>query len=660
MDIDNLTPQQIQSKLKSNYFELVKNEKGNNEIWINDVSLIGQKNENRLTDILEGWAACNYSYMAYRTHSKKDSDGKRKNHGLNGIHDHLKHYKCKLKSKISLTNNKQQNVQITTPSTHPKFAFNKKALPEKYKLKLKDAELKFVVAGSHSFNSLENGGILTLIQTSIEIGANFGLVDVQDIFYGRKTIREEVLLKFTQYTNQIRSLLDEPIQQHCVAGTADVWTDDLMKRSYLDFTVFFVNDAYELKHTMLRCKHFDAPKSGINIWHEIEEIFQSFNLSFGNTPITTDQGSNMIKALSLTDEVRYSCLAHRTNTVLETVWENVKIVNTEFKMFCTSVSNLRTYCQQSGGIQFKLPKTLKSSSGTSPWSSYFLIHNSLHQSYESLLIILRERGEQHRILQIDPQLLHEISTFMENFSLIFDNSEFSNQLTLQNVIPSYYRMTEYCIIDNKRKNSIINLLKVQIAKELDEKYLTSTTQLHWIATYLDPTFKDLLFVIDESYLLEQKKSIKDGIYILADDCKEAFLSNNQSSPKTNLPLTIKRKEDPFAIMRAVRGTASSTTVSASSFTDEIERQLQMYERTLYELPADSNPLIFWRDQQNVSPILSKIAKSVFVIQASSAESERHFSMAGQVVTEKRSQLDPECLESLVVLKEAYLKKTWPK
>ncbi|CAF5050165.1 unnamed protein product [Rotaria magnacalcarata] len=304
-------------------------------------------------------------------------------------------------------------------------------------------------------------------------------------------------------------------------------------------------------------------------------------------------------------------------------------------MFCTSVSNLRTYCQQSGGIQFKLPKTLKSSSGTPPWRSYFLIHNSLHQSYESLLIILRERGEQHHILQSDPQLLHEISTFMENFSLIFDNLEFSNQPTLQNVIPSYYRMTEYCIIDNKRKNSIINLLKVQIAKELDEKYLTSTTQLHWIATYLDPTFKDLLFVIGESYLLEQKKSIKDGIYILADDCKEAFLSNNQSSPKTNSPLTKKKERRSFC------HNACCTW-------------------TLYELPEDSNPLIFWRDQQNVLPILSKIAKSVFVIQASSAESERHFSMVGQVVTEERSQLDPECLESLVVLKEAYLNKTWPK
>ncbi|CAF1985905.1 unnamed protein product [Rotaria magnacalcarata] len=238
MDIDNLAAQRIQSQLKSNYFELVKNEKGNNEIWINDVSLIGQKNENHLTDILEGWTACNYCYMAYRTHSKRMQVVKEKNYGLNGIHDHLK--QCQLKSKISLTNNKEQNVQITTPSIHPKFAFNKKALPAKYKLKLKDAELKFVVASSHSFNSLENGGILNLIQTSIEIGANFGLADVQDIFYGRKTIREEALLKFNQYKNQICSLLDEPIQQHYVAGTDDIWTDDLMKRSYLDFTVFLL------------------------------------------------------------------------------------------------------------------------------------------------------------------------------------------------------------------------------------------------------------------------------------------------------------------------------------------------------------------------------------------------------------------------------------
>ena len=147
-----------------------------------------------------------------------------------------------------------------TSVIQPKFVFNKKALPEKYKLKLKDAELKFTVAGSHSFRSLENDGILQLVQTGIDIRANIGLVDAHDIFYGRQTIREELLLKFNQYTDQVRVILEEPVKEHCVAATADLWTDGIMKRTYLDFTIFFVNDDYVLNYTLLRCKHFEGKK----------------------------------------------------------------------------------------------------------------------------------------------------------------------------------------------------------------------------------------------------------------------------------------------------------------------------------------------------------------------------------------------------------------
>ncbi|CAF4617930.1 unnamed protein product, partial [Rotaria sp. Silwood2] len=42
------------------------------------------------------------------------------------------------------------------------------------------------------------------------------------------------------------------------------------------------------------------------------------------------------------------------------------------------------------------------------------------------------------------------------------------------------------------------------------------------------------------------------------------------------------------------------------------------------------------------------------------ESERHFSIAGREVTEHRSNLDSDCVEALVVLKEAYLNNLWPK
>jgi hypothetical protein len=43
MYTDIFTAQQIQSKLKAKALELAKNEKGNNEIWKNDISLVGKK-----------------------------------------------------------------------------------------------------------------------------------------------------------------------------------------------------------------------------------------------------------------------------------------------------------------------------------------------------------------------------------------------------------------------------------------------------------------------------------------------------------------------------------------------------------------------------------------------------------------------------------------
>ena len=58
-------------------------------------------------------------------------------------------------------------------------------------------------------------------------------------------------------------------------------------------------------------------------------------------------------------------------------------------------------------------------------------------------------------------------------------------------------------------------------------------------------------------------------------------------------------------------------------------------------------------------MFANIAKSLFVIPASSIESEHHFSIAGQIVTEQRSLLDPDTVEALVVLKEASINNMWP-
>ena len=50
------------------------------------------------------------------------------------------------------------------------------------------------------------------------------------------------------------------------------------------------------------------------------------------------------------------------------------------------------------------------------------------------------------------------------------------------------------------------------------------------------------------------------------------------------------------------------------------------------------------------PLLAKLVKVVFPVPAASSKSERVFSVAGNVVTPKRANLNPEKVEDLVLVK----------
>jgi hypothetical protein len=256
----------------------------------------------------------------------------------------------------------------------------------------------------------------------------------------------------------------------------------MVKRSYFDFTVFWTDDNYELHHCLLQCKHFaNETKTAINIWSEIEQIFQSFGLSFGDTPVVTDQGVNMVAAFKLTDEPHFPCMAHRSNTTIKTALNRLYKKKTQFATFNTAVKDIRKYIQQSGGIRANLEKAIKSASGTRPWRSYFNVHDSLHASYEQLLNILRNRNEQHFLFQIDPVFLGSIGDLMKPFSLIFHSLEFVDMPTLQNVVPIYYMMKTY-VQPNRNDSSIIGELKIELLNSLEEKYAPPITELHWVAS----------------------------------------------------------------------------------------------------------------------------------------------------------------------------------
>ena len=71
----------------------------------------------------------------------------------------------------------------------------------------------------------------------------------------------------------------------------------------------------------------------------------------------------------------------------------------------------------------------------------------------------------------------------------------------------------------------------------------------------------------------------------------------------------------------------------------------------------SNPLLFWQEYQQIFPNLAKLARRTFSIPCSSAAVEREFSAAGQIVNQRRSNLDPSTVNNILFLRSIENNKT---
>ena len=60
-------------------------------------------------------------------------------------------------------------------------------------------------------------------------------------------------------------------------------------------------------------------------------------------------------------------------------------------------------------------------------------------------------------------------------------------------------------------------------------------------------------------------------------------------------------------------------------------------------------LSWWKEHSKEFPNLSRVARSILCIPASSAPSERDFSTAGFVIQERRTQLDPETVDDILFM-----------
>ena len=468
---DNRGDLERRLRTKSGDFVLKQNAAGKSVVW-QHFSLIFEKSADDSLTELQYYCSCN---VCRRVYAYKAADGS--SYGTKNLLEHAR--SCKP------AGDKQMTMTQCLPKTE--------GISKADIALMKQKEAEYCVASYHSFRSVENVGLRNMLQTCVDFGAKYGKVDVKAFLSGRKAVSHEAESLALKTKNVLKNdRLKHQIEDSTVSLCIDLYTDDFRKKAYLDVHATWIDRDFIMEHAVLAVRHFGTEAhTGVNISSAVNAILREYNLSEDDTPVTTDHGSNIMAALR--SNIRLDCLCHRLHTVLETAWRETKLADKEAADYETAVSDLCRYVKQATGIQEQLPVSLKHGGDTRPWTSMCRRAESVEKSYETLVSVLTTRGKLELVAKVNRELNAEILKITECVKEVFEALEKNNTPTLQLVVPSYY-LLQLKLQPVQTESRISNLFRAKLRKYLDEKFWTSITALHWIACFLDPSFKSMQFI----------------------------------------------------------------------------------------------------------------------------------------------------------------------
>ena len=172
------------------------------------------------------------------------------------------------------------------------------------------------------------------------------------------------------------------------------------------------------------------------------------------------------------------------------------------------VNNIVRFVKKSANIQHRLPSTLKSVGKTRPWRSLVDKYQSVINSREALIPILRERKKESLILDGErADLAEEILSVLTVVRDVFDTLEFAYKSTLQNVLPCFYLLHRIWLTEDRNASQVIQHLKMNLVWSIDEKMWVSIKTLQTAATWLDPILKSFTFVDNAT---DRRRLLSDG------------------------------------------------------------------------------------------------------------------------------------------------------
>ncbi|KAK0145636.1 Zinc finger BED domain-containing protein 1 [Merluccius polli] len=439
----------------------------------------------------------------------------------------------------------------------------------------------------------------------------------------------------TLYAKTKSKVLDTLTNAGRVAITCDAWTS-IATVSYVTVTAHFINNDWQLVSLVLQTRAMYESHTGANVADLLKKVASEWHLNDNDLVLVTDNASNMVVAAKLGGFVHVKCYAHTLNLArqralklpaLSKLLAKIRRIVSFFHRSTVGAHQLEEKQKLLGLPCHKLITDV-----STRWNSAY----EMVRKGEAELCTLTETDVSNA-----EDVVKALKPMKDATTLISEESSPTACL----IAPLQAQLCqETRIIDDSRESSIIREIKQAINEDLRKRYNSDLERSTLrSASALDPRFKGLPFLsnedIEETFgrVVAEAASLEPQVRVEGEENHE----ENPSPPKRRSPSSLLEN----LLGNTFAGATAPQTISAYT---KAEEEVNKFCGTP-PIPLSEDPLSWWRTNEIMYPLLSKLGKRYFCIPATSVSAERVFSTAGDIVTAQRSTLTAEHVDQLLFL-----------
>nr|XP_054762973.1 E3 SUMO-protein ligase ZBED1-like [Lytechinus pictus] len=465
------------------------------------------------------------------------------------------------------------------------------------------------------------------------------------------------------YDVKRRSVLELLGEVPSVALTTDCWTS-VGTKDYMTVTAHGIGDRWQRRNFILETKPVrgiedeDEPQRHTTqaLQNQLRRVTEEWGLMDKVSGVVHDNAANVRRVGEGILAHDIGCAAHTLQLCVNSALNSVPSIRNmsaaatrlvgHFKHSVVATNALESEQKQMGIEEHKLIQAVKTR-----WNSTFDMLLRLKEQRWAVCRVLSNRRYTNqadaRVLELTDQqwrLLEGLLDSLEPFKVATTVLSGEEHTTSSVVGPFMAGILDHHLTIGEDDLPGVQSFKRKAADELTRRFdlCPATYRGTAEASPVTPTLK-------ASALDPRHKSMS----FVADSTREAVISAIREELPPPVPKRRRadgRDDDQpstSALDFLLTGTkeAADDRGEEAEVVDEVDAYLQRPAP-----PRATDPLLWWRDNEDAYPRVAQLAKKYLTLPATSVPSERVFSSAGNIVNKKRSCLEPENVDLLVFLK----------